>query len=297
MGRPAARERAHGDPTRAVQLFRVPSRAYARALNLREYVAAGVRLDPPVLDLGCGDGRFALALVEARVMPPPVASVDHERPLVREARRNGMRGALCADLGRLPIRSGVAAGVVSNFVLSSIHAARAAEADTADRALAEVRRVLRPGGRFVCSLATPRAPENLLGTVLLRRLGAGRLADRYVRWSNRRNDETLLLGAAAWEEKLHAAGFEVEDARRFFTPAQARWHAALSLLDGFALAGAAGGRPLRRVLGRPALAGLAMLLGAALRRTPPLPRGSGRGDAGCVLIVATAAPDGRGGGG
>lgn len=210
MGGPAERERAYGEPTRVAGLFRLPSRAYARALNLREYVAAGVRLDGPVLDLGCGDGRFALALVHAEVMPPPVASVDHDRRLVHQARRNGMRGAICADLRRLPIRTGVLAGVVSNFVLSSIHAARAEEGDAAGRALAEVRRVLRPGGRFVCALATPRAPENLLGTALLRRLGARGLAARYVRWSNRRSDETLLLAAGAWEERLRSAGFQAE---------------------------------------------------------------------------------------
>lgn len=288
MGGPAERERAYGEPTRVAGLFRLPSRAYARALNLREYVAAGVRLDGPVLDLGCGDGRFALALVHAEVMPPPVASVDHDRRLVHQARRNGMRGAICADLRRLPIRTGVLAGVVSNFVLSSIHAARAEEGDAAGRALAEVRRVLRPGGRFVCALATPRAPENLLGTALLRRLGARGLAARYVRWSNRRSDETLLLAAGAWEERLRSAGFQLNETRSFFTPAQAQWHGALCLLDGLALAGAVAGRPLRRVAGRAALAGLAALLRAVLRRTPPHPPG-GRGDAGCVLLVATAA--------
>jgi malonyl-CoA O-methyltransferase len=101
-----------------------------------------------VLDLGCGTGRHALWLAQAGAR---VTAVDFSEGMLEQARRK--RGAdavrfLAHDLLRpLPFPDHAFDRVVSGLVLEHL-------ADL-DAFFAEVRRVLRPGGRAVVSAMHP----------------------------------------------------------------------------------------------------------------------------------------------
>lgn len=89
------------------------------------------------LDLGTGTGR------DLPLYPPGVRTVavdPHPENLVRARRRAPAVPLVLARAEALPFRPGVFDTVVSGLVLCSV-------ADP-DRALSEVRRVLRPGGAF-----------------------------------------------------------------------------------------------------------------------------------------------------
>lgn len=92
-----------------------------------------------VLDLGCGKGRFAARLAErgARVVGLDVAAV-----MLRDARGRGLPVVL-GSARRLPMGDGTIDAVVAIEVIEHL--------TTADlrASLAEVVRVLRPGGRLV----------------------------------------------------------------------------------------------------------------------------------------------------
>lgn len=90
--------------------------------------AAGAR---PVLDAGCGDGELSLALGRW-----PVISLDRDPLALLEAPRPSVR----ADIMRLPFRDSVFGAVAAVYVLYFFE--RPVEV------LAEIRRVLRPGGLF-----------------------------------------------------------------------------------------------------------------------------------------------------
>ncbi len=130
---------------------RTTSRAEARAAvaehasdQLHDQVAALVAHAGVVLDLGCGDGPLQAALgpraggrwVGVDVAPAPGAP----SPWMR------------ADVSALPVRTGSVDAVVALWVLHEI--------DDVDAALAEVARVLAPGGRLLAATsARDDSPE------------------------------------------------------------------------------------------------------------------------------------------
>jgi len=104
-----------------------------RLLALREALGdlAGLR----VLDLGCGKGRFARPLAEEGAT---VIGLDLSQAMLREARGlDRVRGSS----RRLPFASGTFDAVIAVEVFEHL--------DSIDPALAESRRVLRPGGRLL----------------------------------------------------------------------------------------------------------------------------------------------------
>lgn len=134
------------------------ARRYDRLLGLRlfslfEIPSAlrplGLRPDDRVLEVGCGTGRITRCLLRSGGC---VLALDHSRASLRRLRERvppALRASLClaqADATRLPVRSGWATCVVSCQMLEHLptEGMRAA-------AVAEMARVLAPGGRLALS--------------------------------------------------------------------------------------------------------------------------------------------------
>jgi ubiquinone/menaquinone biosynthesis C-methylase UbiE len=187
----------------------------AAFLAIRDRVVelAGPRSDDRVVDLGAGTGLLALALAP-RVQELTAVDIS-ERMLERlddRAAADGLSNVepLVADLRRLPLEDECATLVVSNYAFHHL------DDSGKELALAEARRILRPGGRLViCDMMfslslEPRDRRLVLEKVraLLRRGPAGvvrivRNGARVVagRWEQPATPE-------AWEAMLVARGFE-----------------------------------------------------------------------------------------
>ncbi|RPE43375.1 methyltransferase family protein [Streptomyces sp. Ag109_O5-1] len=115
--------------------------------------AAGVTGGTRLLDVGTGTGTAALAAQERGAR---VVAVDADAGMVAAARARGV-GARTAVLPELPFSGGEFDAVVGNFVLNHVGRPRAA--------LAELHRVLRPGGRLAVTIWSGRrgAGQDLLG--------------------------------------------------------------------------------------------------------------------------------------
>lgn len=183
------------------------------AMRDRIVELAEPRLEDRVVDLGAGTGLLALAL--APRVKELVAVDISERMLERlddAAAADGVHNIepLVADLRRLPLEDESATLVVSNYAFHHL------DDPGKELALAEARRILRPGGRLVIcdmmfSLSLEPRDRRLVwekvrgllkrgprGVVRILR-NAGRILAR--RWEQPATPE-------AWQEMLEARGFE-----------------------------------------------------------------------------------------
>ena len=131
-----------------------------RVIELAQ-VGAGQRL----LDLGCGTGTLVL-MARRRLADATVIGVDGDPTILCIARRKAQRAGILVEFDEgmayaLPYGDGTFDAVVSTLTFHHL------TMDQQERTLAEVRRVLRPGGRLVIADLAP--PHNALMR-LLRRL-------------------------------------------------------------------------------------------------------------------------------
>lgn len=136
---------------RASAGYEAAARLQARvSTELLERLAALELAPRVVLDLGAGTGRVTREL-KRRYPRALVIALDIAPGMLREARRNQRlwrRFALvCADALRLPLAAASADLVFSSLVLQWC--------EPLEQALAEVRRVLAPGGFFAFSTCGP----------------------------------------------------------------------------------------------------------------------------------------------
>ncbi len=184
-----------------------PFRALLRGIECRLFEEAG-DLEPPVLDLGCGDGHFASMAFEG----PVLVGLDPQEELVREAQQRGVyRYPLVGSATSLPFPDNFFGAVVANCVVEHI--------PDIEAVLREVARVLRPGGRFLFGVPSHRFADMLLGSTLLRRLGFEGLARAYGDWFNRHSLHYHTDPPETWLERLERYGFVVEEWTYYMTPA------------------------------------------------------------------------------
>jgi SAM-dependent methyltransferase len=170
--------------------------ALLRAIECRELAACA--LTPPVLDLGCGDGLLGQILFEAR----PAVGLDHSWDELRAATARGAYQALvCADIRAIPLGDHLFGTILSNGVLEHVPAV--------SRGLAEIARVLRPGGRLIMTVPTAACADQLCGAAILRRLGLTRLARRYADLYNRTFGQVNILTVEEWRALLAQSGLRL----------------------------------------------------------------------------------------
>jgi SAM-dependent methyltransferase len=181
-------------------------RSILRAVEASFY--AKLDLPHPILDVGSGDGHFATVAFEEQLD----IGVDLHRKSIREAQERGMyRLLLQSDGARIPLASDSVASAVSNSVLEHM--------PQLDAVLAEVGRVLRPGGSFVFTVPNPGYKTELSVPHALRMLKVDRLARAYERWFMWMSRTYNMMYEEDWARRLAPAGFEIERTFRYFSPA------------------------------------------------------------------------------
>lgn len=111
-----------------------------------------------ILDAGCGSGELAAELTERGYA---VWGIDLAAPMIRHARKRcGAARFGVGDVEHIPFPDNTFDVVVSLGVIEYLQ--------SDERALREIRRVLRPGGRAVIAIANGYSPLRRLDNVVLR---------------------------------------------------------------------------------------------------------------------------------
>jgi SAM-dependent methyltransferase len=129
--------------TPGVPLSSGPDRARRQA-RLLAGILQDAKSPAVVIDLGCGDGA-ALALAAKQNPNHQFAGIDWSADALRQARKRGLTVVRGTMETRLPVADGAADVVIMSELIEHLV--------DPDAAVAEVRRVLRPGGSLL--LSTP----------------------------------------------------------------------------------------------------------------------------------------------
>jgi SAM-dependent methyltransferase len=173
--------------------------------NAEDQIFAAVAAASPrrVLDIGCGTGELAERI--ATELGADVVAADQSGRMVNLARELGL-DARIADIQALPFLDGEFDCVVAGWVLYHVQ--------DRNRAISEVARVLRPGGRFVAAtMGVDNFAEvwQLLGEDWARTIsfdrenGAAQLEPYFERIERRDCDGTVVFPTADDVRRLIAA--------------------------------------------------------------------------------------------
>lgn len=206
------------DPEEVLSGYDVVSRLYPHTPPLSawrawEYAAySRFVLQEPVLDVGCGDGRFF------RLVWPQVrraVGIDADPAAVELARQSGVYGETRrAEAHRLPADLKGFAAVFANCALEHF--------DELPLVLDSIHAALQPGGTFLFSVVTDRWREWLTLPAIVERLGEPERARR-LREDYEAYHQANALPPGEWIRALEAAGFRVLDHIPIVPEMTSRW--------------------------------------------------------------------------
>jgi SAM-dependent methyltransferase len=179
----------------------------AEAKHLRE-----ASMFRPVLDLGCGSGEFVQLALRGAV--DLGLDVSWQR-LSRCPQGVGHRQLCLGDACRMSFADAEFQTVLSVSVLEHL--------SQPQKALVEVRRVLKPGGHFIGTAALVDLHEQLFYPCLLAPFRSARLARLYVRLHDRLFAHRCLLSQSQWEGMFAASGLELLVSRKIVSPRLTRY--------------------------------------------------------------------------
>jgi demethylmenaquinone methyltransferase/2-methoxy-6-polyprenyl-1,4-benzoquinol methylase/phosphoethanolamine N-methyltransferase len=124
--------------------------SFGRLPALRKETLEIAALQPgeSVLDVGCGTGTLTLMAAEQAGVDARVAGIDASPEMIEQARKKASKKKRDVDFRVAPIEQLPYGGAEFDVVLSSLMLHHLPD-DLKEQGLAEVRRVLKPGGRLI----------------------------------------------------------------------------------------------------------------------------------------------------
>lgn len=180
-------------------------RGFLRAVEDRFYQE--IDIPEPVLDLGSGDGHFASVAFDKKL---DVGLDPWVLPMKEAKNRDTYRVLVLGEGAHIPYANGSFAAVMSTSVLEHI--------SDIDPVLAEVSRILEPGGKFIFCGPNHRFPEQLWGRKVLTAVGLKRLAEWYSRFFNWISRHAHTDSPAVWQARLERVGMELVSTWDYFPP-------------------------------------------------------------------------------
>ena len=192
-----------------LHLFAHPSTILWRSIEAREVHEEFSKrnLGRPVLDIGCGDGRFSKAAFGESSID---AGVDIVRSSLSKAKKGGTYQCLVVgDGSRLPFRDASFATIFSNSVLEHIP-------NVVD-AIQEIQRVLKDGGYLVFTVPSTNFARYLFPSTVQKLP----FLTSFIEWYGEKRNTMLqhfnVFTTGAWTSQLTEQGFALVQIRYCLT--------------------------------------------------------------------------------
>lgn len=148
-----------------------------------------VKLTPPILDLGCGDGKFALFAFGRKQIE---VGLDKDKNEATKAEKSGAyKKVVVANGVDMPFEEESFSSVFANSVLEHV--------TNLDKVLTEIARVLHQGGIFTFTVPTPLVSDYQFW----------RFIPGYVEFKKRLWQHTNYFGEKEWQKRLEKVGFKI----------------------------------------------------------------------------------------
>lgn len=168
---------------------------------------AEVKMERPILDVGCGFGEFAGVFFDSEV---EMGLDTSWKELVSAKKVNRYKKLTWADARELPFKNNYFNTVLSVSVLEHILGI--------EEVVKEVYRVLKPGGKFVFTVNTDRVSEMLFWPKVLNKYRLPHWGRRYKVLYHRVFKHESLWSKKRWQKLLWANGFKVKKIKEIISP-------------------------------------------------------------------------------
>jgi len=186
--------------------FEHPAIVLWRAVELRhiEKSLKGHKLNSPLLDLGCAEGKIAELLFKGQSL----IGLDNCWELIRNNReRTAYKALILADACRLPYKNAVLGSVFSNCVIEHI--------PDLDAVLGEVSRTLENKGVFLFTVPSHKFGDFLCFSTIFNNLGLGKVAHWYKKKRNKLLNHFHCYDHNTWTKILSDKGFRLLEHRYY----------------------------------------------------------------------------------
>lgn len=186
-----------------------PATVLWRAVELRHIdEALNSRLQEPILDLGCAEGKIADIIFKYRNRK--LIGLDNCWKLLKENRKSEVyKLIILADGCHLPFKDERFKGVFSNCVIEHI--------PDLDTLLDEVSRVLRRGGIFLFTVPSHKFGDFLFFSIIFERLGLKRLSFWYKVKRNKMLEHFHCYDHNRWRDILKIKGLSIVSYEYYMT--------------------------------------------------------------------------------
>lgn len=165
-----------------------------------------IKLERPILDIGCGWGEFAEAFGKEIDMGIDIAPRD-----LRVAAKGKMyRKLTLADARELPFKANSYSSIISISTFEHIK--------NSEKLLKEMHRVLKPNGILTITMETEEVDGNTFYRPFLKKIGLSFLSN-WLTWAyNTKFHRHTLPSKKKWVKGIHKAGFRIIEVRDIISP-------------------------------------------------------------------------------
>lgn len=175
------------------------SQSFSRAAEI--LVFKTIKMERPILDLGCGDGLFAETIFDG-AKGAIKAGIDISPQEIEIAARR-------AIYQEVKVVNAVALPYPNNFFATVFSNSSVEHMENLEKVLSETARVLSPLGKFVFLVPHPGTENYFLNKIILEKLKLPFLAKITVNFRHKIFKHYHLFDASVWKKKLQLAGFDL----------------------------------------------------------------------------------------